>query len=143
MKNIIHTKNYYFDENQIKIIEEKYNVKYIGDFDFLLSDNVYSDTPASLFYSENPDLAKGHSHYLAVRPTDKKGIISLFNGIRCTRDPLSAIKDFEGNYLLSTYRHDYRSDGYNYVDGGRSYRRISKDADFYEVIFLKDKLILL
>lgn len=60
----------------IPLIESKYKVRYIGDFDQGFPCTV------SVFYCKEPNTEKGHSHYLGVTPNivsgylDKKLILS-------------------------------------------------------------------
>lgn len=140
--NFIVAKNFHFNEKEIKKIEKKYKVTYIGDFDKHIKRGDYSIYPASLFYQPNPDVQKGHSNYLAIeRSVREPSKIILFNGEQCIKDPLPAISDGKGNIYVSCFNYDFKSipGTHFFIDGGRHCTRISGDK-LINVRFNKDKL---
>lgn len=145
MLNVNHSKGYYpFD---IPKCEEKYNAKYIGDFQTKRKDGTWDNTPCAIFYCENPDISKGHNHYfglyleiLSVEPW-KWGKMYICEGMSAIEEPFNAIQADNGEYVISSYRHDYRhsTDGSVSIDGGRDYTRFTKNKTLVKLKLIKDK----
>ncbi len=139
------TKNpYNLSLNGIKIIEEKYNVSYIGVWQPMKNNGSYNDLPLDVFYQENPDIAKGHSNYMGVYTNVNQVFIT--NAASCFAKTITAIKGRNtGLIYVSNYAHDFKyCRGAGFVDGGRFYTRydptaadtisiICKDGKFYEI----------
>ena len=114
---------YHFNENGIKLIEEKYGAKYIGYWCTKRSTGGWNDIPVDVFYQPNPDTSKGHSHYFGMfRQNDRMWIT---NAESAFEDPLTGVICENGEVLISRYRHDYRTSGDRMIDGGRDYIRVS------------------
>ena len=143
MLNVNHSKGYYnFD---IPKCEKKYNAKYIGDFQTKRKDGTWNDNPCAIFYVENPDISKGHSHYfglfmniISIEPIEY-GPLYITNGISAVEEPFYAIQADNGEYVISSYRHDYRvsTDESVSIDGGRDYQHVTSKNNNYELVKLK------
>lgn len=142
MLQVNHSKGYYpFD---IKKCEEKYNAKYIGDFQTKRKDGSWNEKPCAIFYVENPDINKGHSNYLGLFAkyiTDEYSELLITNGLSAVEEPFTAIQADNGEYVISSYRHDYRvsNDGSVMIDGGRDYNRYTSDKKLVNLKLNKDK----
>lgn len=140
-----HSKEYYpFD---IKACEKHYNAKYIGDFQTKRKDNSWNDKPCAIFYVENPDITKGHNHYfglyLEVESIDpfKWGEMFICEGMSAIEEPFTAIQADNEEYIISSYKHDYRvsNDKSVFIDGGRNYIRCTSDKKLVKLKLNKDK----
>ncbi len=83
---------------------------------------------------ENPDISKGHSNYfglfmniISIDPIEY-GPLSITNGLSAVEEPFIAIQADNGEYVISSYLHDYRvsSDESVMIDGGRDYSRYTR-----------------
>ena len=145
MLNVNHSKGYY--PLNIEKCEEKYNAKYIGDFQTKRKDGSWNDRPCAIFYVENPDISKGHSNYfglfmniISIDPIEY-GPLSITNGLSAVEEPFIAIQADNGEYVISSYLHDYRvsSDESVMIDGGRDYSRYTRDKKLVKLKLNKDK----
>lgn len=142
MLKVNHSKGYY--PLNIEKCEKKYNAKYIGDFQTKRKDGSWNDKPCAIFYVENPDISKGHSNYLGLFAkyiTDEYSELSITNGLSAVEEPFTAIQADNGEYVISSYRHDYRvsNDGSVMIDGGRDYNRYTSDKKLVKLKLNKDK----
>lgn len=112
----------------IDAVEEKYNAKYVGQYDLPSSRGPYL-----IFYVENPDTSKGHDNYFALRRgmgltlkgefgwTDS---ITIFNGKGIRELEWSAILLEDDTFLVSRWHHDYVTGPRGeMLDGGSDYTR--------------------
>lgn len=114
---------YHFSQEQIMVIEQKYNAKYMGPWCTKHSRGWWNETPVDVFYQPNPDAEKGHTHYFGM----------FFQGPRCWitdatsafSEPMTGIICEDGEVIVSRYRHDYVQKGDRMIDGGRDYTRSS------------------
>jgi len=114
---------FHFNESQIKIIEDKYNGKYLGYWCTKRLSGGWNDIPVDVFYVKNPDRSKGHSNFFGMFRDDKSVMIT--NAESCFEKPVIGLLCHDGEVLVSRYRHDYRTKGSIMVDGGRDYLRCS------------------
>jgi len=144
--NIVVCKNYY--GFNIEYAEKKYNAKYIGDF--CVKDNYgsWSEKPASIFYTENPDTSKGHTHYFGLFCTYKINELGkseidkvlILKGDSAFETPFIGLQTKKGDILISCFRHHFNGTSEEFIDGGRDYQRYSTPAKFVKVEVKKDKL---
>jgi hypothetical protein len=127
----------------ISKVEEKYNAKYVGDFSIN-----GRDTPTAVFYCENPNRSKGHSNYFGIFATlGVRDNWYICNGDNVLSRTYPAIELPDGELLISTYPHDYKTkdiDGVHYMidGGGYGYVRCSPAGiDIIQMKVEKDKLI--
>lgn len=139
---IKYANNNYYGLN-ISKVEEKYKVKYIGDFSILedKESDDYTDYPVSVFYQENPK--QGHSNYMGIYINVLTDVMYLCNAKTAFIEPFVGIVANNGEIVISTYRHDYNtsSDSSVFIDGGRSgYLRMPLECKKVHVIVNKNKL---
>ena len=138
----------------IEKCEEKYNAKYIGDFQTKNKSGEWIEFPIAIFYCPTPDINKGHSNYLglfmeaimtSVEPLEFEwGNLSITNGLSAVEDPFTAIEAKDGELVISCFTHDYRtsSDGSVFIDGGRDYVRSSEGGKLVKLKIVEDKFEL-
>jgi hypothetical protein len=122
---------YWFTEEGIKIIEERYNAKYMG---YWCSNHGgrWQEVPLDVFYVENPDPSKGHSNYFGMF---RKGIhVAITDASSCFSEPITGVLCPDGEVAVSRYRHDYRNAGSGAIDGGRDYLKLVGEAVYYPKI---------
>lgn len=115
MQNLkIHQSDYLFSEKNRAGLEQNLNAKFLMDID-----PGYGFVGA-LFYSENPDVSKGHVHYVFVRHDGVHAYISA-----CDLQQVAGILE-DGVFYYSAYVHDYvRTPKGQFIDGGVYYTRSS------------------
>lgn len=143
INEIIVCKNYY--KFNISKIEERYKAKYIGDFS-IKDKRGWTPQPVSIFYVENPDISKGHTHYMGMFvDTFTTGLpqVYLCKGDSAFEEPFNAIV-WEDKAYISCYQHHYVTNETNdfMIDGGRAYQRCGGGQGFVKVEIDKDKLIV-
>jgi hypothetical protein len=114
----IHNECTFLKYEGIRKIEEKYNAKYVFESCLKTKDGGWCNMPVAIFYTDTPH-PQG-SNYFGLYRTNT-GEVMITNGISAT-EPFKAIQ-VEDNIYYSRYRHDYRSYGNFFVDGGRDYIR--------------------
>lgn len=114
----IHNECSFLKYEGIRKVEEKYNAKYVFESCLKTRDGGWCNMPVAIFYTETPH-PQG-SNYFGLYRTDT-GEMMITNGISAT-EPFEAIRVGD-NIYYSRYRHDYRSYGNFFVDGGRDYIR--------------------
>lgn len=148
MLNVNHSKGYY--PLDIEKCEQKYNAKYIGDFQTKRPDGTWNKKPCAIFYVENPDISKGHSNYfglfmelISLNPI-KYGKMFITNGLSAVEEPFNAIKADNNEYIISSYTDDYRvsKDHSVFIDGGRDYIRCPLNSRVVKLKLNKDKFEL-
>lgn len=105
----------------VKAIEDKFDAIYVGEFPAMAQPGWYTSVPCRVFFSKNPDYAKGHQDYF--------GIISDNEGIRIfsmqwikDKEIIGVVAD-DGEVVISRCRHDFSTsrDGSVHIDGGFDY----------------------
>lgn len=137
----------------IEKVAEKYAAVYMGDFSVRDKYGNWSEQPVAIFYVENPDTSKGHSHYFGIfkRYNDindlKNFSLVITRGDSAFSEPLDGIIADNGEVLVSGFSHDYKEseDGSVMIDGGRSgYIRYSGSQDkLVKIVVNKDKFEIL
>lgn len=122
-------------------IEEIYKARYIGDFEIRDKNGNWAEKPVSVFYQENPDIKKGHSHYFGLFKRDLDVFITGANS--AFEQPLIGAVADNGEIIISCYRHDYvvSQDGSVMIDGGKSYIR-TNTSNLVKIRIEKDKFII-
>lgn len=117
------TESLVFDNKGIKLIEEKYNCKYVGDFHLERLDTMDISFPVAVFYQETPP-NPNYSHYMAMFWAPD-GHLYITSGADCFKKPVIAAVADNGQIIYSRHRHDYRTsdDESVSIDGGQSYVR--------------------
>lgn len=134
----------WLSEEAIEIIEKTYNAKYCLfteiEFSGRFTEGVH------VFYVENPDVSKGHTHYFYIRQNyytyrdvdDRNWVIGGFDWKEMSIEGL----DIDGEFWYSATRHDYVETPINVaIDGGRCYTRIIGDGcniKYKTIIFTED-----
>ena len=115
MQNLkIHQYDYLFTEKNRAGLEQNLNAKFLMDID-----PGYGFVGA-LFYSENPDVSKGHVHYVFVWRDGVHAYVSA-----CDLRHVAGILE-DGVFYYSAYVHDYvRTPKGQFIDGGVYYTRSS------------------
>lgn len=112
-------KNFLIDK-----IEQKYGVKYVGFYD--LPDG---REHIEVFYQENPKTELGHSHYMGFFQRNGVGYVTNAKSIADAKFPALQLDD--GTFLVSRYRHDFASNGKDFIDGGLDYTRSNRSVNAY------------
>ena len=140
MKNII-IRKLIFTDDKIKIIENKYNAKYVCDT-CLKGSMGWVNFPVAVFYTEEKHPQGSNWFAMYYDPINK-------NNFNIT-DAISATESFEAlqvgqDVIYSAYRHDFYHYGSTFVDGGRDYLRYSPNENCKPVKLqiIKDKLQVL
>lgn len=116
----------WFPRESIKKIENQYKAKYMGYWCIRDKTGNWSDVPVEVFYQQNPDISKGHSHYFGLFVHMEKVMItdaaSAFSG------QINGILEDDIVYV-SRYRHDFTRTPRrgSSIDGGRDYLNLSGD----------------
>lgn len=107
----------------IEMVEEKYNAKYVGRYDLDRGTLDYT-VMGAVFYVETPDVSKGHSNYFALFHDPFSGDLLITNASNVAENKYPAIQlDGDGQYLVSRGRHDYVVSGGAFLDGGHCYTK--------------------
>lgn len=132
-------------------VEEKYDAKYMGDFCLKMKDGSWGEKPASIFYVENPDIEKGHTHYFGIFNTFKlvDGEVKydktfITKGDSAFEDDLVGAVADNGEIVISCFRHDYveSKDKSVFIDGGRDYVRHTLGCKLVKIKVEKDQFII-
>lgn len=114
---------FYFNKHGIAKIAENYGAQYMGPWS-ILQKSGWSIDPVDVFYQPNPDVSKGHSHYLGLFSTFE-GRLMITNAESAFSEPITGLLTDDGEVIVSRYRHDYVTKGPYMIDGGRDYLRTS------------------
>lgn len=114
--------SYGYSEEGIKIIEKEYNAKHVGFWCLKTKGGGFSDYPVDVFYVENPDKEKGHTHYFGF--FSKDGTNYICRGDSAFEEQIIGVIDDNDEVLVSRYRHHFLTGaGGVFIDGGRDYTR--------------------
>jgi hypothetical protein len=122
---------YHFAKKGIKIIEERYNAKYMGYWCTKHGES-WKETPVDVFYVENPDRSKGHSNYFGMFRKGENVFIT--NAESCFADGMTGVLSPDGEVGISRYRHHMQAVGAGAIDGGRDYIKVIGEAVWYPTI---------
>lgn len=121
---IIKNEGYWFKENGICKIEEKYGAKYMGYWCTRHPRGGWNERPVDVFYVPNPDTSLGHSHYFGMFIQD--GTAYITNAESAFSEPITGAVCSDGEVIVSRYCHDYIERKGAMIDGGRDYTRSNK-----------------
>jgi hypothetical protein len=114
---------YHFSRGQIKVIEDKYNAKYMGYWCTKRLNGGWNERPVDVFYQPEPDTEKGHKHYFGMFVQDSA--VWITDATSAFEEPITGIICEDGEVIVSRFRHDYVTKGDRMIDGGRDYVRSS------------------
>ena len=126
-------------EEGIKVIEKKYNAKYLLDSALIFDNGTYRNEPSAFFYTK--DAHPNGSNYFAIS-VDFFEKVFITDG-KCIEDQvINGFLDKDTNEIVySAYRHDCckSKDGSIMIDGGRDYIRCGGIApEYLKKITVKD-----
>ena len=113
--------NRMLSDDLIKLIESKYNAKYVIDSCLKSDSGNWLNFPAAFFYAEEKH-PEG-SNYFAFYKLE--GSTYITNGIRISEGVFHGFLFEDGELVHSRYRHDWFEHRGAMVDGGRDYFRSS------------------
>ncbi len=131
---------YWFAEDNIRIIEKKYQARYVGHWCTKNPRGGWNESPVDVFYVENPDRSKGHTNYFGMFRRDKEVLIT--DASSAFSEKITGILCEDGKVIVSRYRHDYVTNGDNMIDGGRDYLRCSLSGKMIEVQMVGGEFLL-
>ena len=107
----------------IEKVEAKYNAKFVGQFCIKTVSGSWAESPADIYYVENPDRSLGHSNYFGL--IVRSGSAYITKGDSAVEPLITAAVAKDGEIIYSKYRHDYNvsKDKSVWIDGGRDYTR--------------------
>lgn len=113
----INNEPFLFNMNQISIIENTRNAKYVCATE-------HKDRSVEVFYSDKPHPVSG-SRYFALYYSGDDNTLMITDGSFVESQEIEGVATVDGEIVFSRHRHDYRSsrDGSVFIDGGRSYTR--------------------
>lgn len=118
--NII-TNSLFLSQNQIDIIEKKYDAKYVFESTVKSSSGTWMNYPVAIFYTKKKHaVSKNRWMGVYINPFDNKFYVC--NAISATEPFVGVVAD-NGDVIYSHYRHHYNisNDGSVFIDGGRDY----------------------
>jgi hypothetical protein len=136
----IHNEPRLLKPENVSLIEEKYNGKYVFESALKTKDGSWTDRAYAIFYTEEPH-PEG-SNYFAIG-WDYFGNLIITNGISATEEFQGV--EYKGEVYYSRYSHDFREcpNGL-FVDGGRNYTRyggsVLKECKLVKIRVNKDQL---
>jgi outer membrane protein assembly factor BamB len=124
-----------FNREQIAKIEDLKRARYVCSTE-------RDDKTVEIFYSEDAHVAGGRYFGLYFSSLDNQ--LYITNGGFVEDQEISAVIADDGEIVYSRFRHDYRSssDGSVFIDGGRSYTRVSLvDESRYATLIVKEGVL--
>jgi hypothetical protein len=132
---------YWFDEDNIRIIENKYQARYVGYWCTKKPRGGWNESPVDVFYVENPDRSQGHTNYFGMfRDHDN---VLITDASSAFSEKITGILCEDGEVIVSRYRHDYVTNGDNMIDGGRDYLKCSVSGKMIEVRMVGGEFLLM
>lgn len=114
---------YWLSEQSVKKVEERYTATFMGPWCLKTVDGTWSEEPSDIFYVENPDTSKGHTHYFGI--FYRGPALYITNGESAFEAPIVGAATEDGEVIVSRYRHDCVIKDGIMIDGGRDYVRRS------------------
>jgi hypothetical protein len=131
----------FLNAESIKLVEEKYNAKFVFESPLKLPNGNWSDESVAVFYTE--EAHPQGSNYFGLYYTKEGWMIT--NAISAVEEPFDALC-IDEEVVYSRYRHDYRPHKGVFVDGGRDYMRYGgerfSEAKIVKLVVNKDRLEL-
>lgn len=128
-----------WSDDIITLVENTYNVKYVGVFCLKGNDKQWDNMPVDIFYQPNPITELGHSHYMGFY--FRNGHSYVTNGASAIENVVfDAAVAKDGEIIYSSHRHGYvtSADGTAFIDGGRDYTRRG-DCEMIQFVVVEDK----
>jgi hypothetical protein len=132
---------YWFDEDNIRIIENKYQARYVGYWCTKKPRGGWNESPVDVFYVENPDRSQGHTNYFGMFIDHDNVFIT--DASSAFSEKITGILCEDGEVIVSRYRHDYVTNGDNVIDGGRDYLKCSVSGKMIEVRMVGGEFLLM
>jgi hypothetical protein len=130
----------FLNPEAIKLIEERYNAKYVFESPLKDKKGNWTDASFAIFFTEIPH-PEG-SNYFGIYHTEIGWMIA--DGISAVQDPFEAVC-IDEDIVYSRYRHDFRTHNGIFVDGGKDYLRWGgtrmSEAKVVNLIIVKDQLM--
>jgi hypothetical protein len=130
---------YWFKQEGIRKIEEKYGAKYMGYWATKNSRGGWNDSPVDVFYQPKPDTSKGHTHYFGMFiETDpytgqSTGSVYITEASSAFSESITGVLTDSGEVIVSRYRHNYVEKQGKMIDGGRDYIRSNAAGPYVRV----------
>ena len=118
---------YWFQADQIRVIEQNYQARYLGHWAVKKQDGTWTDYPVDVFYCATPDKTSGHGNYFGMFLHKNKPIIT--DATSAFSESMIGLVLRSGEVLVSRFRHDCRIKDFVMIDGGRDYLRTSGNAE--------------
>jgi len=136
----IHNECSFLNPEKIKKIEKLRNAKYVFESCLKGKSGSWLNFPAAIFYTEEPH-PEGSNYFAIYWETGIDGQrLMITNGISATTEEFAGLQVGQ-NVIYSRYRHDYRSLGSGFIDGGRDYTRYNPEVGKLVALKVnKDKL---
>jgi hypothetical protein len=130
------------NQEQIELIEKKYNSKYVFETCLQNTDGGWINEPAAIFYSEVPH-PMGSNYFAFYKAGANLGFM-ICDAKKHIEGSFIGVRADNGDIIYSRYRHDYRKSPDNsvWVDGGRDYFRSDVNVNTVKFKVVKDKLKL-
>lgn len=120
-------------------VEKRYSAIFIGDFPVKLKSGGWGDAGA-VFYQPNPDVSKGHSHYFGLVLSPDLAYW-IYDAAFIEGKEFIGVKQADGSYVWSRFRHDFREVEDGFIDGGFDYTRIGGNPKTVTLKVEKDKIV--
>lgn len=130
----------FLKEDGIKLIEKKYNAKYVLETCIKDTNDQWANMPCAIFYNE--EAHPQGSNYFALYYSQRHNTFMITNGLSAVDGVVFNGIECEDEVVYSRYRHDFRKHKNGaYIDGGRDYTRFGGDAfeDYNHVKFIVNK----
>lgn len=136
----IHNECSFLKPKEIKSIEKLKNAKYVFESCLKSKDGSWLNFPVAIFYTEEAH-PQGSNYFALYQDIGVIGThLMIANGISATTEEFAGLQVGE-NVIYSRYRHDYRSLGSGFIDGGRDYTRYNPEVGKLVALKVnKDKL---
>lgn len=125
-------------------VEKRYGATFIGDFPVKLKGGNWGN-PGAVFYQPNPDVSKGHKHLFGLVNTASgdfgDDMTFIYDASWLDGFEFDGVKQNDGSYAWSRYRHDYREVDGGFIDGGFDYFRRSTSLNVVKLKIEKDKVV--
>lgn len=118
-----------FSDNQIQIIENAYNAKFILESTVKPLNGGWYNMPVAIFYQQEKH-PEGSNYFGMYYRNDS---LFITNAISAT-EPFDALMLENGDIMISRYRHDYFMHSDLFVDGGRDYIRYGGNMNKVKVV---------
>lgn len=122
---------YWFTDKGIAQIEAMREATYMGYWCGKTKSGDWGEVPMDVFFTPNPDVEEGHTHYFGLLVQDGKVLIA--DATSCFSEVMSGIVENETVYVSRFMTDSVQTPLGQIIDGGRDYTRASQDASFVTV----------